>query len=140
MVEVATLNEHLLTECDRSQPFGSPPPRGPPAAHIPFAPHQPQRESSVQREHSSCTRQGSTAAASTAGATGRDEGTAAPGTRQVIGASRPPCPPPREEDAIAPCHVRPLREEAAAEEEAVAAAAAAAAAEEAAAAAEDARE
>ena len=28
VVEVATLNEHLLTECDRSQPFSYPPPLG----------------------------------------------------------------------------------------------------------------
>ena len=28
VVEVATLNEHLLTECDRSQPFTYPPPLG----------------------------------------------------------------------------------------------------------------
>ena len=27
-MEVATLNEHLLTECDRSQPFTYPPPLG----------------------------------------------------------------------------------------------------------------
>ena len=28
VVEVATLNEHLLTECDQSQPFRYPPPLG----------------------------------------------------------------------------------------------------------------
>ena len=28
MVEVATLNEHLLTECEHSQPFTYPPPLG----------------------------------------------------------------------------------------------------------------